>query len=67
MLKKALAGLRDLQMIGWVAQAPLRWLHTSRLGTNMVFLTNQEYRDLTEYQNFLWQVRFRSAYSDRSP
>ncbi|TCO83707.1 UTP--GlnB (protein PII) uridylyltransferase GlnD [Plasticicumulans lactativorans] len=56
-VKEGPGGLRDLQMIGWVAKR--------HFGANTLedlvghgFLTEREYRDLLGYRDFLWQVRF---------
>jgi [protein-PII] uridylyltransferase len=56
-IKESPGGLRDIQMIGWVAKR--------HFGVNSLhglverqFLTEREYRTLSEGQNFLWKVRF---------
>ncbi len=56
-LKESPGGLRDIQMIGWVAR---RHFGTSKLHklVSHGFLTEQEYRDLIDGQNYLWRVRF---------
>ncbi len=56
-VKEGPGGLRDLQMIGWVAK---RHFGATTLHDLVVhgFLTEREYRELIDCQNFLWQVRF---------
>ncbi|NOY62610.1 MAG: [protein-PII] uridylyltransferase [Gammaproteobacteria bacterium] len=56
-IKEGPGGLRDIQMIGWVAKR--------HFGTDTLFgliergfLTENEYQTLTEDQNFLWKIRF---------
>lgn len=56
-IKDGPGGLRDLQMIGWVAKR--------HFGANTLqelighgFLSQSEYDELIESRNFLWQVRF---------
>ena len=56
-LKESPGGLRDIQMIGWVAQR--------HFGNNALhelvekrFLTETEYQALIDGQDFLWEVRF---------
>ena len=56
-VKEGPGGLRDLQMIGWVAKRHFAATTLHDL-VDHGFLTEQEYQDLTDYQNFLWQVRF---------
>ncbi|MCF6234799.1 MAG: [protein-PII] uridylyltransferase [Gammaproteobacteria bacterium] len=50
-------GLRDIQMIGWVAK---RHFHANTLHSlvNHHFLSESEYNTLMSCQNFLWKVRF---------
>ncbi len=50
-------GLRDIQMIGWVAK---RHFHANTLHSLVShnFLTESEYNTLMSCQNFLWKVRF---------
>lgn len=50
-------GLRDIQTIGWVAK---RHFNVNSLAglVDKGFLTEDEYQELMECQNFLWQVRF---------
>lgn len=56
-IKESPGGLRDIQMVGWVANRHFgaRTLH------DLVahhFLTEEEFRQLDEGRRFLWQVRF---------
>ena len=56
-IKGSPGGLRDIQMIGWVAKRHFgaRTLHDLvRYG----FLTQDEYRQLLEGQHFLWRLRW---------
>ncbi len=56
-IKESPGGLRDIQMIGWVAK---RHYGVDTLQELMLkgFLTQTEYRTLREGQAFLWRVRF---------
>jgi [protein-PII] uridylyltransferase len=56
-VKEGPGGLRDIQMIGWVAK---RHFGATELHELVVhgFLTESEYRSLISGQNFLWRVRF---------
>ncbi|OOZ41178.1 [protein-PII] uridylyltransferase [Solemya pervernicosa gill symbiont] len=56
-IKEGPGGLRDIQMIGWVAK---RHYSVDTLGelVDHGFLTQDEYRDLAEGQAFLWKIRF---------
>ncbi|MCG7934506.1 MAG: [protein-PII] uridylyltransferase [Candidatus Thiodiazotropha taylori] len=56
-LKESPGGLRDIQMIGWVAKRhfQIRDLHDL---VKHKFLTEAEYQTLIEGQNHLWRVRF---------
>ena len=56
-IKESPGGLRDIQMIGWVAK---RHYGVDTLQELMVkgFLTKDEYQLLREGQAFLWRVRF---------
>ena len=56
-IKENPGGLRDLQVIGWVAKR--------HFGANTLhdlvtygFLTEDEFQSLTKAQNFLWRIRF---------
>jgi len=55
-IKEAPGGLRDIQMIGWVAKRHFgaETLHDLILEK---FLTEDEYNTLLQHQNFLWKVR----------
>ena len=56
-VKEGPGGLRDLQTLAWVAK---RYFAADTLHdlVSHGFLTEREYDDLIECQNFLWQVRF---------
>jgi [protein-PII] uridylyltransferase len=56
-IKKGPGGLRDVQMIGWVAK---RHFGGETLFDLVLhgFLTEQEYQTLVEGQLFLWRIRF---------
>ena len=56
-IKEGPGGLRDIQMVSWVAQ---RFFQTSSLHelVDAGFLTEYEYIRLIKGQNFLWRVRF---------
>jgi [protein-PII] uridylyltransferase len=56
-IKEGPGGLRDIQMIGWVAK---RHFNADTLHDLVKhdFLTEEEYFQLLAGQNFLWQVRF---------
>ena len=56
-IKEGPGGLRDIQMIGWVAK---RHFNADTLHDLVKhhFLSEEEYFQLMEGQNFLWQVRF---------
>ncbi|WP_251977030.1 [protein-PII] uridylyltransferase [Salinicola avicenniae] len=56
-IKSAPGGLRDIQMIGWVAKrhfGPLRYEDVVEQG----FMNDAELRILSQGQAFLWQVRY---------
>ncbi|PHS70949.1 MAG: [protein-PII] uridylyltransferase [Methylophaga sp.] len=56
-IKESPGGLRDLQVINWVAQQ--HFDVTNLYGLNQKgFLANSEYETLNKAQNFLWRVRF---------
>ncbi len=55
--KEGPGGLRDIQMIGWVAKRHFNADTLHNLVTHH-FLTEEEYRQLIEGQTFLWRVRF---------
>ncbi|GAB4359504.1 MAG: [protein-PII] uridylyltransferase [Gammaproteobacteria bacterium] len=56
-IKEGPGGLRDIQMIGWVAKRHFRATTLHDLVTHD-FLTESEYRDLIARQNYLWDIRF---------
>ncbi len=56
-VKEGPGGLRDIQMIGWVAKRHFGATHLHEL-VDHDFLTESEYRSLISGQNFLWRVRF---------
>ncbi|NOZ37134.1 MAG: [protein-PII] uridylyltransferase, partial [Gammaproteobacteria bacterium] len=56
-IKEGPGGLRDIQMIGWVAKRHFG-VDTLHELVDQAFLTEQEYKTLHEGQAFLWQIRF---------
>ncbi len=56
-IKEGPGGLRDIQMIGWVAK---RHFNTQSLHTLVErgFLTETELQDLKDGRTFLWEIRF---------
>ncbi|HEY5719075.1 MAG TPA: [protein-PII] uridylyltransferase, partial [Gammaproteobacteria bacterium] len=56
-VKESPGGLRDIQMIGWVAKRHFA-AETLHDLVDHAFLTEEEYATLISGQNFLWQVRF---------
>ncbi len=56
-VKEGPGGLRDIQMVGWVAK---RHFGVETLGelVERGFLSREEYHALIKGQNFLWKVRF---------
>ena len=56
-IKESPGGLRDIQMIGWVAK---RHFGTQSLHTLVErgFLTEDELQDLKDGRTFLWEIRF---------
>lgn len=56
-IKEGPGGLRDLQMIGWVAKRHFG-ATTLRDLLDHDFLTESEYQTLISCQGFLWQIRF---------
>jgi [protein-PII] uridylyltransferase len=56
-IKESPGGLRDIQMINWIAR---RHFGTESLEdlVNHDFLTREEYHTLVEGRNFLWEIRF---------
>ncbi len=56
-IKEGPGGLRDIQMIGWVAKRHFNVETLSDL-VSQHFLTRDEYKSLHEGQAFLWQIRY---------
>ncbi|WP_455198510.1 [protein-PII] uridylyltransferase [Kaarinaea lacus] len=56
-IKENPGGLRDLQVIGWVAKRHFG-AETLHELVEHGFLTENEYYDLVKAQNFLWKIRF---------
>jgi [protein-PII] uridylyltransferase len=56
-IKDGPGGLRDIQMIGWVAKRHFAADTLHDLVTHD-FLTEKEYKALHEGQSFLWQIRY---------
>jgi [protein-PII] uridylyltransferase len=56
-VKESPGGLRDIQMIGWVAKRHFKINNLHDLVVHE-FLTEAEYRTLIEGQEHLWRVRF---------
>lgn len=56
-VKEGPGGLRDIQMVGWVAKRHLGAMRLCEL-VDFGFLTPEEYRELIDGQDFLWRVRF---------
>ena len=56
-VKESPGGLRDIQMIGWVAKRHFRARGLPDL-VDHAFLTEHEYHSLMDGQHFLWRVRF---------
>jgi len=56
-IKEGPGGLRDIQMIGWVAKRHFGAESLHDLVTHH-FLTEEEYKSLHEGQAFLWQIRY---------
>ncbi|MEW8413389.1 MAG: [protein-PII] uridylyltransferase [Candidatus Thiodiazotropha sp.] len=56
-IKESPGGLRDIQMIGWVAKRHFQIKNLHDLVTHD-FLTEAEYHTLIEGQQHLWRVRF---------
>lgn len=56
-IKESPGGLRDIQMIGWVAKRHFG-VDTLRDLVKHRFLTEREYRTLSSGQTFLWRIRF---------
>ena len=56
-IKSNPGGLRDIQMIGWVAKRHFGATRLSHLKTHG-FLTEHEYQQLKEGERFLWEIRY---------
>lgn len=56
-IKESPGGLRDIQVIGWVAKRHFN-VDTLKELIKDEFITEQEYKSLHEGQAFLWKVRF---------
>ena len=56
-VKSSPGGLRDLQLIGWLARRHLGW-STARELTSSGFLTEEESSILLRGQEFMWRVRY---------
>ena len=56
-IKEGPGGLRDIQMIGWVAKRHFNADTLHDLVTHQ-FLTEEEYKTLSEGQAFLWHIRY---------
>lgn len=56
-IKESPGGLRDIQMISWVAKRHFDNINLSSLVKHN-FLTNDEYTTLTNSRNLLWRIRF---------
>ena len=56
-IKESPGGLRDIQVIGWVAKRHFN-VDTLKELISDEFLTEKEYQSLHEGQAFLWKVRF---------
>lgn len=56
-IKESPGGLRDIQVIGWVAKRHFG-ADTLKELVNYQFLTEKEYKSLHEGQAFIWKVRY---------
>jgi [protein-PII] uridylyltransferase len=56
-IKEGPGGLRDLQMIGWVAKRHFGAITLGEL-VDHGFLSQREHQELIECRDFLWQIRF---------
>ena len=55
-VKEGIGGLRDIHTIAWIAKRHYNTQQLSDLATHGL-LTENEYKTLTDSQNYLWQVR----------
>ncbi|MEE4279625.1 MAG: [protein-PII] uridylyltransferase [Halieaceae bacterium] len=56
-VKSSPGGLRDLQLIGWLARRHFGWRELSELTANR-FLTDAEATTIVHGQEFMWRVRY---------
>jgi [protein-PII] uridylyltransferase len=56
-IKEGPGGLRDIQIIGWIAKRHFK-AHTLKELVTYKFITAQEYSQLETGQAFLWKIRF---------
>ena len=56
-IKESPGGLRDIQMVGWVAKRHFDNINLKNLVTHK-FLTTEEYEILKNGRNLLWAIRF---------
>ena len=56
-IKEGPGGLRDIQIIGWIAKRHFK-AQTLKELVNFKFITTEEYNQLETGQAFLWKIRF---------
>ncbi len=56
-IKEGPGGLRDIQIIGWIAKRHFK-AHTLKELVTYKFITPEEYSQLEQGQAFLWKIRF---------